>query len=54
MNFWLTFLTRVLPDVENCDLLLVYDVWRNGLYRAEPGTLIVHSQIHVDFNSFNK
>jgi hypothetical protein len=45
---------RVLPDVDNGDLILACDAWRSGLYGVEPDTLILYSQIHVDFNSFNK
>jgi hypothetical protein len=44
---------RVLLEVENCNLIVVYDVWCNGLYRAGPHTPILHSQINIDFNSFN-
>jgi hypothetical protein len=42
-------------DVDNSDLIVAYDAWRNCLCGSEPGTLILYSQIrvHVDFNSFN-
>jgi hypothetical protein len=42
---------HVLPDIDNGDFILAYDAWRN---EAETGTLILYSQIRVDFNSSNK